>query len=79
MDLENKIDRSRIISEFAEVINRNSLEQGSNTPDFIIAEYLVQHLRLLNEYSKHRREWYAKSSMPENQSQANRDQPKWQK
>lgn len=79
MDLENKIDRSRIISEFAEVINRNSLEQGSNTPDFIIAEYLVHHLQLLNEYTKQRREWYAKYSMPENQSQANRDQHKWQK
>jgi hypothetical protein len=33
--------REELIREFARVINYHSLEQKSNTPDYILAEYLV--------------------------------------
>ena len=35
--------------EFAEVINRNSLEGESNTPDFVLAKYLFDCLIAYNQ------------------------------
>lgn len=75
MDLNNPIHRKTVIRELSEVINRNNLEAGSNTPDFLIAEYLVQQIEALDAISKARRDWYADSSLPKNQSQANGHKP----
>jgi hypothetical protein len=55
-------DRPRIIREFASVINRNSLERDSNTPDYILAEYLVTCLENWNTTAKDRIEWWDKLS-----------------
>lgn len=55
MNLDNKIDRQRIEREFAEVINKNSLENGSDTPDYILAEYLVNCLDAFNRATKERK------------------------
>jgi hypothetical protein len=52
-------------SEFAagleSLINRYSQENGSNTPDFILACYLVRCLAAFNEASRARETWYGKS------------------
>lgn len=36
--------RNELIREFAQIINKHSLENDSNTPDFILAEYLFDCL-----------------------------------
>lgn len=50
----------KLEKEFAEVINRNSLENWTNTPDFILARYLIDCLRLFADTSKSREQWYGK-------------------
>jgi len=40
------------------LINSCSLENGSNTPDFILAEFLTDCLRAFDKASKRRTEWY---------------------
>jgi hypothetical protein len=57
----NKIDiknRLAVINDFAEVINKHSLENGSNTPDFILAEYLVNCLESYNYAVLNRNDWF---------------------
>jgi hypothetical protein len=39
--------RKKITSELQQVINRNSFENESNTPDWILAEHLMNCLELL--------------------------------
>jgi len=46
-----------LAKEITELINRKSLEGDSNTPDFILAEYLVQCLKLFNWTSNKRVKW----------------------
>jgi hypothetical protein len=43
-----------------EIINRNSLEQGSNTPDFIIARYLRDCLMAWDYAAQSRAIWDTK-------------------
>jgi hypothetical protein len=40
--------KAKVSKEFAAVINKNSLENGSNTPDIVLGEYLVDCLWALN-------------------------------
>lgn len=47
--------------ELADLINRHSLENCSNTPDFILAEYLADCLDQFNKASNAREKWYGKS------------------
>ncbi len=56
---------------FAEIINRNSIENDSNTPDFILAEYLVNCLENFGATVIHRDDWYDTS-----QSEINAIRPK---
>lgn len=42
-------------------INRTSNENGSNTPDFILAEYLVSCLAAFDRATQARERWYGKS------------------
>lgn len=58
MNVINIKNRLSIIKDFAEVINRHSLENGSNTPDFILAEYLVNCLESYNYAVLNRNDWY---------------------
>ena len=37
--------QSRLRIEIEQAINRHSIENGSDTPDFILAEYLIDCLR----------------------------------
>lgn len=41
------------------LINKYSLEGGSDTPDFILADYLVNCLAAFNVASKERGRWYS--------------------
>lgn len=46
--------------ELAAVLNRHSKENGSNTPDFILADYLEMCLAAFDATSRARERWYGK-------------------
>jgi hypothetical protein len=48
--------------ELEGLINRHSQENGSNTPDFILASYLVGCLKTWNEAVTVREKWYGRST-----------------
>lgn len=50
-----------IRKDFADVINRHSAENDSNTLDWILADYLVSCLKAFNSTSRAREKWYGKS------------------
>jgi hypothetical protein len=45
--------------ELESLLNRHSMEGGSNTPDFILAKYLVSCLVSFNSAVSERTDWYA--------------------
>ena len=53
--------RSRIREDIEQVLNKYSLENGSATPDFILAEYLINCLRMFDKAVNNREEWYSNS------------------
>jgi hypothetical protein len=57
---EPKTLRDRI----ARAINATSSENGSNTPDFILAEYLVDCLTAFDKAVTKRGEWYGRMDHP---------------
>lgn len=46
--------------ELEHLINRESMENGSNTPDFILAEYLAACLENFDAIIKKRENWYGR-------------------
>jgi hypothetical protein len=42
----------------------HSMENGSNTPDFILANYLVDCLRAFERASNQREHWYGMAHRP---------------
>lgn len=52
------------LREVAVVINRLSLEGGSNTPDYILAAYLWDCLTAFNEGVYQRSKWYGRQDIP---------------
>ena len=44
--------------DLEELINKHSMENGSNTPDFILAEYLIRCLNTFDHITTIRNEWY---------------------
>jgi hypothetical protein len=59
--MEDQIKKQMIFKkELEKLINRFSLENCSNTPDFILAEYLLDCLNNFNEVTKKREKWYSK-------------------
>lgn len=64
-DLEDLLNPSektytKFQEELEHLINCYSLENGSNTPDFILAEYLVDCLKAFNKCSRAREKWFGK-------------------
>ena len=45
-----------------DLINQCSKENGSNTPDFILAQYLNECLKAFDQAVCSRREWYEQES-----------------
>jgi hypothetical protein len=46
--------------ELESLINRYSLENGSDTPDFLLAQYLCCCLDNFNSLMRNRSKWYGK-------------------
>ncbi len=52
--------------ELEELINKHSLESESDTPDFILAHYLVNCLDVFNTATNARRSWHSRAeTIPE--------------
>lgn len=58
--------------ELQDLINRHSMENGSDTPDFILARYLVNCLEVFDRAVMDRDQWYGPNS-PSVRLKFNRD------
>lgn len=54
------IERPTLAAEMESLLNRYSAESGSNTPDFILAEYVMQCLKSFNAAVCAREAWYGR-------------------
>lgn len=58
----NEIDSPHLfLNELSELINRYLKENESNTPDFILAQYLENCLITFNIATRQREEWYGRN------------------
>ena len=55
METENKLEK-----ELTSLLNINSQENGSDTPDFILAQYLIRCLENFNKTIQRREDWYGR-------------------
>ena len=55
-------NKEAFTKELEHLINKYSMENGSNTPDFILAEFLVNTLEALNKSISRRSQWYGPMS-----------------
>lgn len=46
--------------ELIALLNKHSLENGSNTPDYILADYVIACLKVFDETVNTRTSWYSK-------------------
>lgn len=53
-------DMNNFLNELEQLINRYSKESGSDTPDFILAEYLQGCLDNFNKTLVRREKWYGR-------------------
>lgn len=56
--------RLTLSEELMQLLNRHSAEGVSNTPDFVLAEYLMTSLRAVEDAIKTRDSWYGISPQP---------------
>jgi hypothetical protein len=57
-------DAPDFISELRNLINKHNMENASNTPDFILAQYLTNCLRAWNQATQQRETWYGRDARP---------------
>lgn len=50
-------------SEIESVINRNSAERASDTPDYILAEFLLGCLTAFDAATRERDRWYGRTGL----------------
>ena len=48
--------------EIQALLNRNCIENGSNTPDYILASYLIDCLNAFNNAVNQRESWYGRKT-----------------
>lgn len=56
--------KSDFFSELEQLLNKYSVENGSNTPDFIVAQYLLHCLQAFNSAVNRRETWYGRRDNP---------------
>lgn len=60
----NRLAHTSLVSELATVLNRHSRENISNTPDFILADFLMASLTALEQAITARVEWHGRAMFP---------------
>jgi hypothetical protein len=53
--------RLSLRDEIARLLNRHSAENGSNTPDFLLAEFLTSSLEAFDTAVREREAWYGRN------------------
>ena len=56
-----KKKKQKLLNEISAIINKNSTENESNTPDFILAQFLMKTLRAFNKATNQRDSWSSNS------------------
>lgn len=59
------MDKTSFRAELETLINKHSKENGSNTPDFILADYMIDCLNAYDKAVVCRVKWY-KEGLPNN-------------
>ena len=62
--LKSNPQREALRKDLAELLNRHSCENGSNTPDFLLAHLLVANLDALDRTLTERAAWYGRGDTP---------------
>lgn len=63
-DQKYTADREHLRREIESAINRCSMERGSNTPDFLLAEYLMRCFDAFTIGVNDRATWYRRHDVP---------------
>lgn len=56
------MEETKFEKELANLINKHSLENGSGTPDYILAQYLSACLKVFSTIVKAREDWYGRKT-----------------
>ena len=59
------VEKTSLVQGFTDLINTHCWENKSNTPDYILAEYLYNCLVSFNLAVNKRRKWYSKPDVNE--------------
>jgi len=54
------MDKTGFEKELERLLNKHSMESGSDTPDFILSKYLLGCLEVYNSTVKAREKWYGR-------------------
>jgi len=58
------MDQPVFAKALEDLLNAHSQENGSNTPDFILAAFLEACLAAWNQATLRREDWYGRSTLP---------------
>ena len=58
------MSNTKFEKELRELINRNSMENQSNTPDYILAQYMHACLLAFTTAVQQRETWYGRDARP---------------
>lgn len=64
------MDNMSFREELQHLINKHSMENGSDTPDFILARFLADVLDTFDSAIDRRERWYGRPSLNERRLQA---------
>lgn len=56
--------RADVLADLTRLVNRHALENGSNTPDFVIASFLLEQLESFDRATSAREGWYGRELTP---------------
>lgn len=62
----NTIKNEPFEKELEALINKHSLENESNTPDYILTQYLINCLAAFTQATQQRENWYGRDPRPSN-------------
>ena len=62
--IDDQGPKADLRKEIERAINRHSAENGSNTPDFILAQFLQSSLEAFDRATKEREDWYGVRHRP---------------
>lgn len=62
--VEREQRQARFRSDLQDLLNRHSMENGSNTPDYQLADYLIGCLNALDDAINKRASWYGRFDQP---------------